>query len=515
MTDHTQQKYRFSEAPIWELQRQYYEEKGLHAWNNDQVPQYITSNPMIGTAYAEIIFGFLQDRAAKGEVSDPVLIVELGAGAGRLASHILHTLDGLREDAAIVLPPYRYVMTDLAVKNVEGWRRHAVLQPYIEQGVLDFAVFDAVGDEEIRLTESQTVIRPGDLKQPMLVVANYFFCGIPQELLYIGEGQVYECDVLVERPERSDSLSTSEELQRITLQYENRPAPEYEADSYPYREVIDLYKKELEDSHVLFPELGLRCLERLNRLSKAGFLLITADKGDHRLDNWRFAEPPELIYHGSFSLTANYHAFQYTFEQRGGLALFTPHHYKNLNVGCIFMLENPNSYTNARLAHRRFVQRFGPDDFFSLKSWVDERITTMGLQPILAFWRLGGYDAEFFIQSAKRISSLLAEANDEELLDLQLGIQTMWSSYYVMEQGYNLALDIGIVLFEMNSYETARHYLELALREEEEPDALILYCLAICHLELGSAGEAKSCLQRALELEPGHEEALELLSCLE
>ena len=47
MTDNKQQRYRFSEAPIWDLQRAYYEEEGMKAWNNDQVPQYITSNPMI------------------------------------------------------------------------------------------------------------------------------------------------------------------------------------------------------------------------------------------------------------------------------------------------------------------------------------------------------------------------------------------------------------------------------------------------------------------------------------
>lgn len=56
MAENRQQRYRFSEAPIWDLQRTYYEELGIKAWNNDQVPQYITSNPMIATAYAEMIF---------------------------------------------------------------------------------------------------------------------------------------------------------------------------------------------------------------------------------------------------------------------------------------------------------------------------------------------------------------------------------------------------------------------------------------------------------------------------
>ena len=96
MTDNIQQRFRFSEAPIWELQRTYYEELGMKAWNNDQVPQYITSNPMIATAYAEIIFGFLRDRADQGDLTETVTILELGAGAGRLGYHVSHKLCELR-----------------------------------------------------------------------------------------------------------------------------------------------------------------------------------------------------------------------------------------------------------------------------------------------------------------------------------------------------------------------------------------------------------------------------------
>ncbi|MBG9733370.1 tetratricopeptide repeat protein [Paenibacillus alvei] len=511
-----QLRYRFSEAPIWDLQRAYYEQLGLKAWNNDQVPQYITSNPMIAAAYADIIFGFLQDRAGQEDSSEPVMILELGAGAGRLAFHILHKLCELRDYAGISLPPFRYIMTDLAAKNVEGWMKHPALQPYVEQGVLDFATFDAVHDSELNLAISGEYIRAGEMKQPLLIVANYFFDGIPQELLYVGEGSIYECDVLVESTLDDNSLTPSEALENMTLTYEHRRASEYEEEAYPYRDVIALYQQELEDSHILFPEVGLTCLERLNALSQKGYLLLTADKGDHRIENWKFAEPPEIIHHGSFSLTANYHAIQYVLEQRGALSLFPSHHYKDINVGCFFMLENPMKYVNTRLAYRQGIERFGPDDFFSLKVWVDRHLDTMDLQHILAFWRLGGYDAEFFIQSAKQISNRLPEASDEEKLDIQQGIHAMWSAFYVMEQRYDLALDAGIVLFEMGMYEDAKLFLETSVQnDEEEPVATVLFCLAICCYELGQEAQALTYTREALVLEPDHEEALELLNCFE
>lgn len=517
MSAKSKQRYRFSEAPIWNIQRQYYEEEGTRAWVNDQVPQYITSNPMIGTAYAELIFGFLQDRANQGSAAETVYIVELGAGAGRLAYHVLHELSRLIDYAGIKLPSFRYVMTDLAMSNVQAWKEHPALQSFIAAGLLDFARFDAVHDTALNLIVSGETLREGDLRQPLLIVANYFFDGIPQELLYVGEGRIYEVDVCVEIPEHQDSLKPSERLSRISLSYEDpRRAPEYEQEGYPFRDVIAVYQEQLEDSHILFPEAGLTCLERLNRLSRSGFLLITADKGDHLLDNWKFADPPELILHGSFSLTANYHAILQVYERRGAEALFPRQHYKNLNVGCILNVDQPVNYAQTRLAYRRSVERFGPDEFFSLKQWVDRSVDDMGLQQLLSFWRLGGYDAEWFIHATKRISALLQEASDEEKLDLSRGIERMWSSYYVMAQRYDLALDAGLILFEMDEYEQAKRYLEISVeQEQDEVVSTVYYCLAICCFELTLIEEAGRYLRKLLELEPEHEEALALLTHLE
>lgn len=516
MTNKNKQRYRFSEAPIWNIQRKYYEDEGTKAWNNDQVPQYITSNPMIAASYAEMIFGFLQDRANKGYSSEPVVIVELGAGAGRLAFHVLSELCQLRDYAGISLPSFRYIMTDLAINNVLAWREHPALQSFITEGLLDFAQFDAVHDTVLNLVVSGTTIREADVKQPLIIIANYFFDSIPQELIYVGDGQIYEADVFVEYPEQEASLKPSDLLNQISLRYEHRRAPEYEQATFPYRDVIAVYQEQLEDSHILFPVAGLNCLERLNRLSQAGFLLITADKGDHLLDNWKFAEPPELILHGSFSLTANYHAIQHVFEQRGAMALFPPHHYKDINVGCILNVDTPLDYFNTRLAYRRSIIRFGPDEFFSLKMGIDRNLDNMGLQQILSFWRLGGYDVEFFIQSTKRISSLLQDADDGEKQDILSGIQRMWSSHYVMEQRYDLALDAGLLLFESDMYEEAKRFLEISIDQEQgEIVSTVFYCLAICCFELELDEDALGYLRKLIELEPDHEEALALLSNFE
>lgn len=514
MTDKEQHIYRFSESPIWEMQRFYYEEQGLKAWQNEEVPLYITNNPMIATSYAEMIFGFLQDRARLGHTTEPVIILELGAGSGRLAFHVLKELCGLRDEAAgMPLPPFCYCMSDFALKNITYWQQHRSLKPFVEEGILDFAHFDATRDTELKLTESNTIIKKGDLQQPLLVIANYFFDSIPQELIYVGDGKIHECKISLQYPDEVGELSPSELLERVIPEYHYHREEKYEQESYAYRDVIQLYQERLEDSHILFPVIGLNCLEGLGQLSQGNFLLLTADKGDHRLENWEFAEPPELIHHGSFSLTANYHAIQAFYEQKGALTLFTLHHYKNLNVGCMLMLQDPMTYTHTRLAYQRFVNRFGPDDFFTIKEWYEEHLDQMELRQILSLWRLGRYDTELFIRSSDRILGLLPISDDEELTDLQAGIHLMWAGYYPMEEKQDLAVDCGLLLFEMDQYEDALIFFERSPNLDlVEPD--VLYNMAICYDEAGNDELALDFVHRALVKDPYHEGALSLVSTL-
>lgn len=516
MTQTEQPLYKFSEAPIWELQRTYYEEQGIKAWENDEVPQYITSNPKIAAAYAEMIFGFLQDRVRLGFITEPVSIVELGAGSGQLAFLVLTELCGLIEFAGITLPPFRYVMSDLAVQNMAYWQQHSCLLPFVEQGLLDFARFDAVNDTELQLTLSGDILRAGDLKQPLIIIANYFFDSIPQELIYVEDGKVYDCMVSLQLPdEASDArLSATDKLEKVILDYQYQRAAGYERETYPYHKVIEVYREKLEDSHILFPASGMGCLERLGQLSQHGFLLLTADKGDHRLENWEFAEPPKLIVHGSFSLTANYHAIVSFFEQKGAQSYFTAHHYNNLNVGCILMLQNSESYANTRLAYRRFVERFGPDDFFSLKQWFDGQLQQMELRQVIALWRLGGYDSQWLLQSAKRISTLLPDCNEAEMDDLRTGILEMWKTYYPIDPNHNLALDCGLLLYQMEMFMDALVFFERA-EQQSEAALEVIYSLAVCYYEIGDEGAALDYAQRTLEIEPEHEGALALHALLE
>lgn len=76
----------------------------------------------------------------------------------------------------------RYVMTDLPEANLAAWQANERLQPFIENGRLDFAAFDLERDTEVRLRRSGAVLSPGSVANPVAVLANYAFDSTTQDL---------------------------------------------------------------------------------------------------------------------------------------------------------------------------------------------------------------------------------------------------------------------------------------------------------------------------------------------
>ena len=59
-----------SESVLWSLQREYYQRKGIQAWSGGVVPDMITTNAVMGAAYARMVAAFLREwRAADGRRS--------------------------------------------------------------------------------------------------------------------------------------------------------------------------------------------------------------------------------------------------------------------------------------------------------------------------------------------------------------------------------------------------------------------------------------------------------------
>ena len=111
---------RFSKSGLWQAQRSYYDQQGVDAWT-DEVPFYVTSNPVIADKYARVTARFFQDWVNRFPESagQTFYIIELGAGTGQFSFYYLKRITSLLERFRLSGIRFCYVMTDFTSQNIE------------------------------------------------------------------------------------------------------------------------------------------------------------------------------------------------------------------------------------------------------------------------------------------------------------------------------------------------------------------------------------------------------------
>lgn len=265
-----EEKQHFSKSLLWQLQRQFFEQQGIQAWRQGTVPHYITSNPHIANAYAQVVLGFLRDCYTTSSSQDsgiaaihpdqPIYIVELGSGSGRFAYHFLKKFHAAYAQSSLKQNSVKYILTDFTEQNLNYSKTHPSLQPYLENGLLDFACFDAENDQSITLRHSGYKLEPDCLSNPMIVVANYVLDTIPQDLFLIENGQLFESLVTLTSPQAEPNLNDPEILPRLEVSYTQQPIDGNFYDDVGFDELLKDYQQTLTDTYLLFPHIALRCL---------------------------------------------------------------------------------------------------------------------------------------------------------------------------------------------------------------------------------------------------------------
>jgi len=505
----------FAQSSIWDLQHRYFAARGIEAWRQGEVPHYVTSNPTIANAYAEIVLAFRrdQDRLAPGGEHEPLTICELGAGSGRFAFYFLKRLGALCAEAGVAPQSFRYVLTDVAPANLDFWRLHPCFQPFFAAGLLELAHFDVMQPGALALQVSGETVAPATLPGPLVVIANYVFDGIPHDLLRFQGGQAQQCLVSLSLDADPATLDAAETLAKLDIDYGYADIDQV-PDAEPWlRDLLAFYRRELRDTHLLFPAAGLRCLDRLAALSRRGLLVLSADKGEHRLAALEGNGPPGLSRHGSVSLPVNYHAFTQFCAQRGGRALVPESHHNSINVVGLLMLPDAERHDETRNAYRRHVQDFGPDSFFSITKHARQYIAQMSAEDILAYLRLSRHDSHQFGRYLPRLQELAAEFDEATREDVVAAIDKVWDTYFPLGEDLDLANRIAALLYAMDDFARALVFFERSIEIYGRDSGTLANMAACCHM-LGQDGRAAALLRTVLRHDPGNKGAAELAARL-
>ncbi|HSS78376.1 MAG TPA: tetratricopeptide repeat protein [Thermoanaerobaculia bacterium] len=514
-----EQGKRLSESLLWRLQGKFFDTLGAQAWTEGIVPHYITGNVWIADAYAKVVLGWLRDCAGAGsrerasfpplDLRYPVTLLELGCGSGRFGFLFFDRLLDLLGRSSLSQIPLRYVMTDFTESTLEPLRRHSTFQPWIEQGVLDFARYDASGDGEIRLEQSGEVLSPQTLRNPLVVLANYVFDGIPQDAFAVRGGQLQELLATLTVPDEETDLDDPTILQRVELTWEKRQAPAEPYGDPELDAILMEYAEGLTDTALLFPSAAIRCLRHLGRLADGRLLLLSGDKGYCHAGLLDRREEPALSIHGSFSMMANYHAVGRWLVRQSGEFLCSSHLNSGLNIIAGLLGTPPGGTVETRLAFDEAIERKGPDDFFELKvsfglAWED-----LSLEKILAWVRFSGWDANVLLACWPALMKRAATAGEVFRLEIYRAVHEVWNHYFPLPEASDLAFHLGVLLCEIDCHEEALPFFHESVAVYGPNPATVLN-IGVCLFHLGQLGEAREQVEQALAAAPDFEPAMTL-----
>ncbi len=505
---------RLSESIVWALQRRFYDSYGVSAWKDSHVPFEISSNAYLARRYAEILLGFLRDvragRLGKAGRDEPLLIVELGSGSGRLAYLVANELLLLTAALGMPAPAFRLVMTDFTENNLKTYATNPRLAELAEAGAIDFARFDAEQPHAFRLRRSGQSIRPGGRAQPIVLIANYLFDTIRHDAFKIAHGLLYETRVgLVPKkrramPRRNDP-NALDALEIVERQI-RAPLPYYRHKEFDA--VLADYATGFDGCEMLFPIDALRVMDWFRGVARAPTLVLSGDKAYRTDEELKAGIGAHLTFHAksSFSTMVNFNAIERVVAKQGGFALHAPQADTSFTVSAFVTGAKPEAALETRFAFDGAMAGLGPRHFQTTFDELKRGWRNPSVPGALSLLRVSNYDQDAFRRFAPVIIRKVGRVSNEVRADVVQAMEAVWARYYPLSSDEPVAFTIGLVFHAMRRFDDALRYFERALPLEGD-DAITRYNIGLCHAARGDGAAAIEAYDLALERDPRYRPA--------
>jgi len=274
-------------------------------------------------------------------------------------------------------------------------------------------------------------------------------------------------------------------------------------------EILKEYTATLDDTFLLMPRLGIKCINALKKLSKKGLMLISMDKGYALLQNLKRRPKPEIIKHGSFSIYVNYHAFRRFCEHSGGKAIFASFSDFSLKLACLLFLPNSDNYNETFKAYQHYVNDFGPDDYSGLKRLLLRNSKNLTIRELISGLRLSYYDSSLFVHLLPLIRQHTLRLTLEERKRLGETLIKTGDNYFAINEAVDVNYEIGGLLYDIGYYKEALTLFERASNISGDlPD--LYYNRILCHYQLRQDKLFVSVMAEAKRAFPGFEKLKEL-----
>ncbi len=465
----------FSQSKLWDMQRIFYKEEGIDAWN-DKIPYKITNNLAIAHAHANVIMRFFQEYASRqcaAPSSTPFIIVELGAGSGMFAFYLLKELLELRTQLKRPDLTFKYIMTDFAAKNIAYWRNHPALRQYVRYGdeeILDFAEY-TIGEEMTSLhllASGLDLNHPtyGEDAKPWVVVANYVFDTLPQDIFRVEDGNLLTgltSEAIPEYADETSSLNNGKSFQQlgINIEYRSVQLPYYNQEHFDT--ILAAYKDTLPKQTFLFPITVLKGINNLLHLSGHKLFLLATDKA-------HTDEPPsivegrsDIVFHSaSFSMAANFHAIRAFFQSIAGKSIHQPTD-QYITTALFLAGEGLQALYETEQSFSTFLINYNPFGLLHFSWLLEQAIKDFSIEDLLSYLNLMRWDPEIIERCYIYVLELKNKLDSVRLKPFIEGMRRCGDQFYYLSGCPSTLVNVGSFFYAIEDFATALVYYEQAV----------------------------------------------------
>ncbi len=428
---------RLSHSKLWDIQRNYFNTKGLDAWKGE-VPFYVSSNCFIANVYANLVFRLIQ-QAHLASPSHPLSfqIIELGAGTGKFSFYFIKFFLELLKASELSVN-FCYTLTDFSEKIISSIQDNHSFTELKKQLAANQTIECTVWDFE---TAQKSIVKPGHTP---IIIANYVFDCIKQDKFNIDNGVLHEVQVaLTNRYLKFDPLAPKT-LKDIEFKESNVAVdPNTYYEDSKLNAVLKNYIATMKTGTEFCMPVGAFNFISLLDDTQPYYLLV-GDKGLSRTEDFEATQRRELMsYDGCYSFLLNFNALKQYFEQLGGEYIGTDYVY---TFG-VHLYGNRLAKKTVHAVKNDFNEiatRFGPKEYLSICQEFQGSCYRFKLDTIIDFIKLSNYDPDAYGIVHDRLIEQLPLVNDFNKPNILWTMNQVENNIYVLGTAFDTYNLLGI-----------------------------------------------------------------------
>ncbi|QGJ68884.1 Hypothetical protein PBC10988_5480 [Planctomycetales bacterium 10988] len=493
-----------SQSSLWDYQEDVYRRSGTEAWSGERaIPHYISTNAVLAHHYSLLIDSFYNEYRSKKKKgrAGPINLIEMGAGTGRLAFHLLRELETLSSYLPHHSAGYRYLLTDIG-ETPSFWKKNKQLQFDLEKVKSDFAEFDALEHTELKLTRSKETVSLTNQKAPFVFMANYVFDSLPADWWRVEGSTLYQ-GKFSGFPPRQQSPGSQQPTESWECHFE--PLPEGEPayrDDPTLSKVLESYRRELNGASFLVPIGGIQVIRRLKEQNEGPLLFLLGDKGHAQPELWEQPRQlPPIAWHGdTISMTVNFDLLARYFKEAGG-SYFIPADHESVFAATMGLLNATESdYPQLAKCYRQVIDQEPVTcqlPFFSQSLPNDPTI-----EYLLSMWTIVRHDPQLILQHPiDNWVPSIQKANPDQKLRLLAHVEKIEDRVYATNpRELQIYPRLAQLCFSAGAPQKAIDYLKKGIELGVPDPGSSWHNLALCYQQIGQTQEAEHARQQAQQL---------------